>query len=351
MALSGSLREFDLTDIFQLLGQQKKTGRLNIQDKKDRGSAIFYRGEIISAEATNLSLTSMLCKYLIGVRQYPESRIREFMEVSKGNISAFLETLRKIQYLTPEEELGLSRMGIEDLACELFLFKDGQYRFEPLENVEGFRLPSVSFSTDAICMEAMRRADEWTRFQEAMAPDTFFVPISPAPAPSPELFVHDPSGYILALLNGRRSIADIGGLGFISRYRAYETLFQAWQAGQIQPLMQEGDLAFSSSSAKKPLQRVSPTIKQKITATMSAIGAVMAVLLLSLLLHGVVLAGRQRIHRTWKKEITGSYALNKYIAASLAIQTEKGIPVENPEFVWRAGYLQTRDLRDLELPK
>ena len=68
MVLSGTLQEFILADIFQILAQQKATGRLILSDGPRRGLAVLQCGIIVSAEEDGETFRNKLVNYL-GVRE------------------------------------------------------------------------------------------------------------------------------------------------------------------------------------------------------------------------------------------------------------------------------------------
>jgi len=50
MALSGTLKDFGIADIFQLIGQQQKTGVLHLSERDDEVHVAFKDGNIVRAE-------------------------------------------------------------------------------------------------------------------------------------------------------------------------------------------------------------------------------------------------------------------------------------------------------------
>ncbi len=48
--MTGSLKEFGLTDLFQVLGQQQKTGVLNLQGDEKTVQVFFDKGMIVKVE-------------------------------------------------------------------------------------------------------------------------------------------------------------------------------------------------------------------------------------------------------------------------------------------------------------
>jgi hypothetical protein len=50
VGLSGNLVDFSIADVFQLIGQQRKTGRLELKNGQRRAQLAFDRGLVVSAE-------------------------------------------------------------------------------------------------------------------------------------------------------------------------------------------------------------------------------------------------------------------------------------------------------------
>ena len=55
MALEGTLKDFALPDILQLIGLQKKTGTLLLRDETDEVTITFKDGSLVSADSDELS--------------------------------------------------------------------------------------------------------------------------------------------------------------------------------------------------------------------------------------------------------------------------------------------------------
>ena len=175
MALRGSLHEFELADIFQLIANDGKTGQLVLYEKEDEGFVIFCRGSIISAGNNAFNLQSILFKYITAIKHYSEQELNELLYLCQGEMKLFTQELVNKGYLSIDELTLLARMTIEDLACSLFFWEDGRYRFDSLDAVEDYTAGDVKLSSDAVTMEAMRRLDEWKRMQNVLSNDTVFV--------------------------------------------------------------------------------------------------------------------------------------------------------------------------------
>src|ERR671918_683141 len=119
MALEGTLRDFSLADIFQLIGLQRKTGVLT-QDQLNRALEI--------QKETLQRLGFILTHY--------------------GIISA--ESLR-----------GAIQLQMMQIVYRLFRWKDGDYHFSQETTIEYDRDNVTPISAESILMEGARMIDEW----------------------------------------------------------------------------------------------------------------------------------------------------------------------------------------------
>jgi hypothetical protein len=273
MALRGSLVEFELPDIFQLIANDGKTGQLVLYEKDREGFVIFFHGAIISAGNSVFNLQTIIFKYLTASKHYSEPELNELLYLCQGEMKLFTQELVNKGYLSKDELSLLARMSIEDLACSLFFWENGRYRFDSLDNVDDYTAGGVKLSSDAVTMEAMRRLDEWKRMKSAISGDVVFVRVrSPEPGeqnPTPLNPITDPAGFISSCLDGVSSVSRLCDLLFFTEYRIYETLFELWQTNKIAPLKVSHPLrkvAPASQTAAKPSWGFKPVIASFIAA-------------------------------------------------------------------------------------
>ncbi len=329
MALSGNLKEFELPDIFQLIGQQRKTGILTLTDKTKTSSVVFYKGSIVAADVNNNSPLSMLVHYLIYVHKYPESKINEFLDFCKGSISAFADVTLKIQYLSTEELYAIASMAVQDLACSLFSWKTGTYKFNPSEDIHDHRIDTVSFSTDEITMEAMRRIDEIKRMHEYIDENEIVVPADPssrvllATAPS-SLFVSDTRKYVISLLDGRKTIKELIATSFVSQYRIYEALFVLIQSGEVISADQDDQGSSSEPDAAETAENAlawATTVSSLSTALIIALFLIIGMVILP----GFVLKKQEAANFALTHAAIFNDAEQKVAIARVAFRIENGV--------------------------
>ena len=65
MALKGTLKDFGIADILQLIGQQQKTGSLVLTQKQDSVAVTFKDGNIVRAETTSRNRKELIGSMLV----------------------------------------------------------------------------------------------------------------------------------------------------------------------------------------------------------------------------------------------------------------------------------------------
>lgn len=160
MALEGTLKDFSLADIFQLIGLQRKTGILILQREGDVITVSFENGMVVGAEPFKRSSSNRLGSLLIRSGRITREQLEDAIAKQK-------ETLQKLGYILvdsgyiPSEGLREAlQLQIKETIYRLFRWKDGKYKFSQ-EQVDYNKEMVVPLSTEHILMEGIRMLDEW----------------------------------------------------------------------------------------------------------------------------------------------------------------------------------------------
>jgi hypothetical protein len=254
VALRGSLHEFELPDIFQLIGNDGKTGQLVLYNKDDEAFVIFSHGSIIAAGNNSMNLQTVLFKFIMSVKHYSEEELNELLYLCQGEMKLFTQELVNKQYVSKEELSIVACFTIEDLACGLFLWELGHYRFDSLDNVDDYMVGDIALSSDAVTMEAMRRVDEWKRIKLAIHHEMVFMQVKPngnsRQDSSMPLQVFDPAAYMFSLIDGTSTVASFCKTTFFAEYRISEMLLNFWQNNRILPAMARQEIIKSTPQRK-----------------------------------------------------------------------------------------------------
>ncbi len=342
MALSGNLKEFELADVFQLIGQQRKTGILTLRHKNNQGAIVFSEGNVIAASSPEADLSSILFTFLSTVKKYPLDRIQQFYDFCKQNDRMFADILLKIQYLNEEELSSIATMSLKDIACSLFRWRTGFYRFIPHKSCDEHSIHGISLQTDAVAMEAMRRNDEWPRMRKKINDSSVFFKSKEPEAKTPR---HQPphkntAYYLYTLIDGKKSIKDLCEHTFLCKYRIYETLYHLLESRAITTEKKKSSVPQSASS---PAYAFLHSLRTRTIAV--ALSLLIAILVVSRgLLPLTVTQKEERENAVAPFKSALSYLeYHKLSRAWLRFFLHEGIRASSINDLKRKGYLSARD--------
>src|SRR5437870_3357732 len=92
MALEGTLKDFSLADIFQLIGLQRKTGVLTLRSKDDTVTVTFLDGKVVGADSLNRRLENRLGAVLMRTGTINQEQLNRALEIQK-------ETLQRLGFI------------------------------------------------------------------------------------------------------------------------------------------------------------------------------------------------------------------------------------------------------------
>jgi hypothetical protein len=163
MALEGTIRDFGLPDIFQLIGLQRKTGLLTLTKEKDDESVTitFEGGMVVMADSTARRLEDRLGNVLVKQGKITRERLDEALSMQKQTLQRLGHILASASAITTKDLRDALQVQISQIVFRVFRWRDGRYLFAPAENVDYDRENFAPMSTDFILMEGIRMVDEW----------------------------------------------------------------------------------------------------------------------------------------------------------------------------------------------
>jgi hypothetical protein len=161
MALEGTLRDFSLPDIFQLIGIQRKTGILTLKSEGDVVTVSFVEGNVVSADSYRKRLDDQLGNVLVKAGHITEAQLQEALKIQKNTLQRLGRVLIEHKFIRPEELKQALQLQVTQIIYRLFRWKDGEYHFSQEERVDYDRENFVPISAENILMEGVRMVDEW----------------------------------------------------------------------------------------------------------------------------------------------------------------------------------------------
>src|SRR5919106_6166964 len=161
LALEGTIKDFGLPDIFQLIGLQRKTGILTLKNEKDNVTVTFEGGMVVMADSSNRRLEDRLGNVLVKQGKLTKQKLDEALHTQKATLQRLGHVLTTNNYITEKDLKDALHIQISQLVFKVFRWRDGEYHFAPTDSVEYDRDHFTPLSSDFILMEGIRMVDEW----------------------------------------------------------------------------------------------------------------------------------------------------------------------------------------------
>ena len=180
MALQGTIKDFGLPDIFQLIGLQRKTGILTLSNDRDKETVTvtFENGMVVMADSSGRRLEDRLGNVLVKQGKLSRERLEEALGVQKQTLQRLGHILATSSAITTRDLRDALQVQIAQIVFRVFRWRDGRYLFNAADTVDFDRENFVPMSADFILMEGIRMVDEWPIIEKKITSfDMVFRPV------------------------------------------------------------------------------------------------------------------------------------------------------------------------------
>jgi hypothetical protein len=160
MALNGTLRDFGIADILQLIAQQQKTGTLHLEAKDQEVHIGFQDGVIVQAESATRRKKDLFGTMLVRAEIITEQQLEEALETQKRTLQRLGDVLVSTGVITKERYRQMAQLQFNETLYRLFSWKSGTYAFEQ-EAVHYDPADVTPVRAESVLMEGFRMVDEW----------------------------------------------------------------------------------------------------------------------------------------------------------------------------------------------
>ena len=161
MALAGTLKDFGLPDIVQLIGLQRKSGTLHLDTTGESVKVIFENGEIVAAESSMARPSDRIGSALVAQGALTKEQLDEALVIQKETMQRLGHVLISENIVTEETLSKAVEAQLFQVVFRLFRWKDASYNFETQNVVDYERTGAVKLGADFVLMEGIRMVDEW----------------------------------------------------------------------------------------------------------------------------------------------------------------------------------------------
>ena len=160
MALSGTLKDFGIADILQLIGHQTKTGQLVLKSGNDEVDVLFVDGNVVFATQKARNRADLLGSLLLRAELITDEKLQEALEEQQRSLKRLGDVLVQQGYVGPEKLAQVMRLQTTETLYKLFRWKSGTYEFTQ-QDVDALKSGFEPIRAESILLEGFRRMDEW----------------------------------------------------------------------------------------------------------------------------------------------------------------------------------------------
>jgi hypothetical protein len=160
MALKGTLKDFGIADIFQLISHQSKTGVLHLHSKDQEVRISFVNGDVVRAESTTRKSKDLLGAMLVRAEVLSEAQLEQALEIQKRTLKRLGNILVERGFIGQADLKQFTLLQTTETVYKLFNWEAGTYAFEAEDVVYDKDTVDPIRSENAL-MEGFRMVDEW----------------------------------------------------------------------------------------------------------------------------------------------------------------------------------------------
>jgi hypothetical protein len=160
VALKGTLKDFGIAEILQLIGQQAKSGVLHLEARDDVIHIALADGNLVRAESAGRKTRERLGNMLVRADIITKEELAYALELQKKSLRRLGDILVELDFVAKTDLREMTALQTTETVYRLFHWKSGTYEFEP-GDVEWDRDTVTPLRAESVLMEGFRQVDEW----------------------------------------------------------------------------------------------------------------------------------------------------------------------------------------------
>lgn len=243
MALQGDLRDFSITEIIQLIGQQFKTGVLNVQHSRKKVEIYFVDGMIVHVFSNYRARKDLLGEILVKAEVITQQQLDQALKIQEETLQYLGEILIDLQWLKKEEVLRVIQNQIYETIYDLFQWGEGNFRFD-LKLVEKYRKIPLALSPENALLNVLRMLDEWSEIERKISSPYIVFERVPPEEMGEQYDMGELGGItgekmsaeaevITGLVDGERTVQEIVDRSLLGKFQVYDSLVKLEEGGFI----------------------------------------------------------------------------------------------------------------------
>lgn len=240
MAFKGTLTDFKVPDVLQIISLQKKTGILTFTSSDGFITLVFDKGSIVGVDAFPKKLEMRVGAVLEKQDLISKDMVYRALSIQKRTNQQIGEILLSMGVISNNSVKEALRTQATEIVLSLFKWKRGEYSFKSMYNIDtSIKSVIPPLSTHSIIMQGVQMLDEWPMIHELIPDENIvFEPLSvddktieiveeyeDEEIKDDKIHISKAETDLLKYINGENSVNDLFKLGILTTYKLYKSLF------------------------------------------------------------------------------------------------------------------------------
>jgi len=240
VAFKGTLKDFKVPDVLQIISLQKKTGILTFTSSDGFITLVFDKGSIAGVDAFPKKLEMRVGTVLEKQDLISKDMVYRALSIQKRTNQQIGEILLSMGVISNDSVKEALRTQATEIVLSLFKWKRGDYSFKSMYNIDtSIKSVIPPLSTHGIIMQGVQMLDEWPMIHELIPDENIvFEPLSvddktieiveeyeDEEIKDDKIYISKAETDLLKYINGENSVNDLFKLGILTTYKLYKSLF------------------------------------------------------------------------------------------------------------------------------
>jgi len=168
MALEGSLRDFDLFSLFNMIKIQGKNGTLVLSQGQEFVKVFFENGEIVGCDSNQVRMEDRLGTMLVRLGRLTGEELLGMVQIQRQTLKRMGTLLLESGKVTASDLQDALFNQATSILHRTFRWVEGDYRFDSMLPPDLDRDHFVPIPVDTVLMEAARIQDEWPEVERRL---------------------------------------------------------------------------------------------------------------------------------------------------------------------------------------
>ncbi len=241
IALRGNLKDFGMAEVFQLIGQQAKTGVLEVSGDQGSVELRFDRGHVVSAAPIAGGEYTALGDMLVRCGVITREKLEELQKECTTSVQTLPRVARESGAVSRADLAAIEDLLTRETIFDLLRWTGGSFHFRA-ESVSHEREHGSLLGAEQILMDGLRMVDEWRIFAEQVpSADVVFQRSGSFDVFRKRMQGESPrkvaaAEAVFALVDGRLPVRRVIDLSRLGSFEATRILAELRKAGCVAPL-------------------------------------------------------------------------------------------------------------------